>query len=131
MANNREPFSLGKRLKSFRHAFRGLAQLVKREHNFRIHLAATIIVVAAGILLNIKTAEWLIIIITIGIVLVAEGLNSAVEHLCDIVSPGEDERIKKIKDILAAAVLISAVMAVIIGIIIFLPHILALILQYK
>jgi diacylglycerol kinase (ATP) len=129
MADSRESFSLGKRLKSFRHAFRGLAQLVKREHNFRIHLVVTILVVIAGILLNIKTAEWLIIIIIIGVVLVAEGLNSAVEHLCDILSPDEDQRVKKIKDMLAAAVLISAVIAVIIGIIIFLPHILALILQ--
>lgn len=129
MATDRKPFSLAERLKSFRHAFTGLAQLVKGEHNFRIHLVATILVVLAGILLNIKAAEWLIIIITIGIVLVAEGLNSAVEHLCDIVSPGEDQRIKKIKDMLAAAVLISAVMAIIIGIIIFLPHILALILH--
>jgi diacylglycerol kinase (ATP) len=129
MAADKEPFSLAERLKSFGHAFRGLAQLVKAEHNFRIHLVATILVVLAGILLNINTAEWLIIIITIGIVLVAEALNSAVEHLCDKVSPGEDQQIKKIKDMLAAAVLISAVMAVIIGIIIFLPHILALILQ--
>jgi len=124
-----KPFSPKERFGSFRYAFRGLALLIKREHNFRIHFAATVIVIAAGILLNINTAEWLIITLTIGIVLIAEGLNSAVEHLCDIVSPGEDQRIKNIKDILAAAVLISAIMAAIIGLIIFLPHILALILQ--
>jgi len=129
MDNKEKPFSPGERLNSFRHAFRGLALLVKREHNFRIHLVVTILVVIAGILLKINTAEWLIIIITIGIVLLAEGLNSAVEHLCDIVSPGENQRIKNIKDILAAAVLISAVMAAIIGLIIFLPHFLALILR--
>ena len=129
MENKGKPFSPGERFKSFRHAFRGLALLIKREHNFRIHIAAIVIVVAAGILLKINTAEWLIIIMTIGIVLVAEGLNSAVEHLCDIVSPVKDQRIKNIKDILAAAVLISAIMAAIIGLIIFVPHILALILQ--
>ena len=129
MDKKSKPFSPGERLKSFRHAFRGLAQLVKREHNFRIHLVVTILVIAAGILLHISTAEWLIISISIGIVLVAEGLNSAVEQLCDIVSPVEDQRIKNIKDILAAAVLISAVIAVIIGLIIFLPDILVLILQ--
>ncbi len=128
MDNKEKPFSPKERFGSFRYAFRGLALLIKREHNFRIHLAATVIVIVAGILLNINTAEWLIIIITIGIVLIAEGLNSAVEHLCDIVSPGEDQRIKNIKDILAAAVLISAIMAAIIGLMIFLPHILALIL---
>ena len=129
MDKKSKPFSPGERLKSFRHAFRGIAQLVKREPNFRIHLVIAVLVITSGILLNISTAEWFIIIITIGIVLVAEGLNSAVEQLCDIVSPGEDKRVKNIKDILAAAVLISAVMAVIIGLIIFLPHILALILK--
>ena len=129
MDKKSKPFSPGERLKSFRHAFRGIAQLVKREPNFRIHLVVTILVIAAGILLHISAAEWLIITLAIGIVLVAEGLNSAVEQLCDIVSPGEDQHIKNIKDILAAAVLISAVIAVIIGLIIFLPDILALILQ--
>ena len=129
MDKKSKPFSPGERLKSFRHAFRGIAQLVKREPNFRIHLVVTILVIAAGILLHISAAECLIITIAIGIVLVAEGLNSAVEQLCDIVSPGEDQHIKNIKDILAAAVLISAVIAVIIGLIIFLPDILALILQ--
>lgn len=128
MDKNRKSLSVGERLKSFRYAFKGLAELVKKEHNFRIHLIITVLVVAAGILLKISAAEWLIITITIGIVLIAEGFNSAVERLCDIVSPGEDKHIKTIKDILAAVVLISAIMAVVIGLVIFLPYILALIL---
>ncbi|MEA1886617.1 MAG: diacylglycerol kinase family protein [Bacteroidota bacterium] len=128
MDKKRKSLNAGERLNSFRYAFKGLAQLVKKEHNFRIHLVITLLVVAAGILLNISAAEWLIITITIGIVLVAEGFNSAVERLCDIVSPREDKRIKTIKDILAAVVLISAIVAVIIGLVIFLPYFLALIL---
>ncbi|MDT8401283.1 MAG: diacylglycerol kinase family protein [Bacteroidales bacterium] len=115
-----------KRFMSFSHAFRGLGQLFKNEANFRIHLVITVLVSAAGIVLHISGAEWLIIILTIGFVLVAESLNSAAEKLCDIVSPGKDRRIKNIKDMLAAAVLISALTAIIIGLVIFLPHILDL-----
>ncbi|MEE4214245.1 MAG: diacylglycerol kinase family protein [Bacteroidales bacterium] len=114
------------RLMSFRHAFRGLGLLVRNEANMRIHLVLTAVVIAAGILLHISFAEWLIIILTIGFVLVAESLNSAVEKLCDLVSPEEDRRIKNIKDMLAAGVLISAFAAIIVGLVIFLPHILDL-----
>lgn len=115
---------LKNRLLSFRHAFRGLGLLIRNEANMRIHLILTAMVIAAGILLHISFAEWLIIILTIGFVLVAESLNSAVEKLCDLVSPQEDRRIKNIKDMLAAGVLISAFAAIIVGLVIFLPHIL-------
>ncbi|HDZ42228.1 MAG TPA: diacylglycerol kinase family protein [Bacteroidetes bacterium] len=126
MDEKEKSISLKKRFMSFSHAFRGLGQLVKNEPNFRIHLVITALVLVAGIILHIPAAEWLIIILTIGFVLVAESLNSAVEKLCDLVSPGEDRRIKNIKDMLAAAVLISALVAVIIGLVIFLPCILDL-----
>ena len=128
MDKKNKTFSIRERLNSFRYAFSGLARLVCEEHNFRIHLVATTLVVIAGVLLNISPAEWLVIVLTIGMVLVAESFNSAVEHLCDIVSPEEDQRIRNIKDILAAAVLISAFVAVIIGLVIFIPHIMALFL---
>ncbi|HCC69796.1 MAG TPA: diacylglycerol kinase [Bacteroidales bacterium] len=128
MDKKNKTFSIRERLNSFRYAFSGLARLVCKEHNFRIHLVATTLVVIAGVLLNISPAEWLVIVLTIGMVLVAESFNSAVEHLCDIVSPEEDQRIRNIKDILAAAVLISAFVAVIIGLVIFIPHIMALFL---
>lgn len=120
---------LANRLMSFRHAFRGLGLLVRNEANMRIHLVLTAVVIAAGILLHISIAEWLIIILTIGFVLVAESLNSAVEKLCDLVSPEEDRRIKNIKDMLAAGVLISACAAIIVGLVIFLPHILDLFIK--
>lgn len=121
--------SLKNRLMSFRHAFRGLGLLVRNEANMRIHLVLTAVVIAAGILLHISAAEWLIIILTIGFVLVAESLNSAVEKLCDLVSPDENRRIKNIKDMLAAGVLISAIMAAIVGLVVFLPHILDLFIK--
>ncbi|MEO0333150.1 MAG: diacylglycerol kinase family protein, partial [Bacteroidota bacterium] len=67
--------------------------------------------------------EWLIITLTIGFVFVTEILNTAIEDIADFVSPQRDDRIKRIKDLGAAAVLLSAVTAVVIGIIIFLPKI--------
>ncbi len=124
-----KPFRLSDRLKSFAHAFNGIIHMVKEEPNFRIHIVATAIVIIAGICLGISTAEWLIILIVIAFVLVTEIINTSVERLCDIIQPEYDKRIKNIKDILAAAVLLSAVMSVIIGIIIFLPYILALFLR--
>lgn len=126
--DTKKSFSLKERLRSFSYAFSGLAHLVKNEHNFRIHLLAMLLVIAAGIILGISSAEWLVLVITIVMVLVTESLNSAIEKLCDIIAPDEDSRIKKIKDIMAAAVLITAIMSVIIGLIIFVPHILACIL---
>jgi len=126
--DEKKPFSLKKRLLSFRYAFKGIAHLVIREHNFRIHLIAMVLVIAAGLILGLSSAEWLVIIITIGMVLITETLNSVVEKLCDIIAPGEDTRIKIIKDMMAAAVLIAAIISVVIGLIIFIPHILACIL---
>ena len=82
-----KPLSMKQRFMSFSHAFTGLGQLLKNEPNFRIHLAVTSIVVLGGVFLHISAAEWLILTLTIGFVLVAESLNSAVEKLCDIVSP--------------------------------------------
>jgi len=126
--DEKKPFSLKKRLLSFRYAFKGIAHLVIREHNFRIHLIAMVLVIAAGLILGLSSAEWLVIIITIGMVLITETLNSVVEKLCDIIAPGKDARIKIIKDMMAAAVLITAIISVVIGLIIFIPHILACIL---
>lgn len=117
------------RLNSFKYAFSGMAQLVKSEPNFRIHILVLLMVTLAGILLGISAAEWIFIILAAAVVLVAESFNTAVERICDIISPAEDHRIKIIKDILAAAVLISVIMAVITGIIIFLPDILAFVQQ--
>jgi len=129
MAEMKNNSGIRDRLKSFNYAFSGIAQLIKSEANFRIHILVLMMVTLAGILLGISAAEWIFIILAAAVVLVAESFNTAVERMCDIISPAEDHRIKIIKDILAAAVLISVIMAVITGIIIFLPDVLALILQ--
>jgi undecaprenol kinase/diacylglycerol kinase (ATP) len=121
-----QKFSTLKRLQSFKYAFNGLLVLIKEEHNARIHLFATIGVLIAGFTLKISTIEWFAVIFTCGFVLVTEIINSAIENLADFISPEKDERIKKIKDLSAAAVLVSAITALLIGLIIFIPEILNL-----
>jgi diacylglycerol kinase len=120
----KEKFSIKKRLLSFTYAFNGLKILILEEHNARIHVVATIIALALGFILKISTFEWIAIIFAIGLVMAFEILNSAIENLANFVSSEKHEMIKKVKDLSAAAVLIAAITAFIIGIIIFLPKIL-------
>lgn len=114
-------FSLSKRLKSFTYAFNGLRILIKEDHNARIHLFATIVVIAAGFFFEISLLEWIAVSFAIGFVIVLEIVNSAIESIADFISPAHDERIKKIKDLAAAAVLVAAITAVVVGVIVFLP----------
>ena len=125
-AMKEEKFSIAKRLKSFTYAFAGLKVLFKEEHNAWIHLFATVCVVVAGILLKISILEWVAVVFAIGMVFSFEIVNTAVENVSDFICPEYDERIKRIKDLAAAAVLVSAIAAAIIGLIVFIPKILAL-----
>ena len=118
-----EKFSIAKRLKSFTYAFNGLRILLREEHNSRIHLFATVCVVVAGVIFRISSLEWVAVVFAIGLVFGGEIFNSAIEDLADVVCPERDERIKKVKDLSAAAVLVSAFTALIIGLIIFIPKI--------
>jgi len=124
---DRDKFSMKLRFKSFRFAFRGISSLLKYEHNSRIHLLAAAIAVTAGILLKISILEWCLIIIVIGLVFIAELFNTSLERLADAVDPEWNDRIMKAKDFAAAAVLISAIISVITGGLIFIPRILNLI----
>jgi undecaprenol kinase/diacylglycerol kinase (ATP) len=87
-------------------------------------LFVTLSVVAAGLFYNISSNEWIAIIFSIGLVLSLEIINSSIENIADFISPERHEKIKKVKDLSAAAVLISSVTALIIGLIIFIPRIL-------
>lgn len=118
-----ESFSITKRIKSFGYAFNGLKVLVVEEHNARVHIFASILVIILGAYFKINTTEWLFIIASIGAVISMEAINSAVEGIADFISPDYHELIKKIKDLAAASVLISAFAAFVIGLIIFLPKI--------
>lgn len=123
---NRKPFSWKERLRSFRYAFAGIARLFRNEHNARIHGVVAVLVIVAGWMFDISTTEWVVIILLIGLVLMAEAFNSAIEALADVVSPQKNEGIKHTKDLAAAAVLLLVIAAVIIGLIIFVPKIITL-----
>lgn len=107
------------RFKSFVYAFEGLVNLLRSEKNMWLHLAATIIVIIAGIYKNITPGDWCLITISIGLVWISEAFNTAMERLCNVVTKDLHPLIKQVKDISAAAVLISAVVAIVIGSFIF------------
>ena len=111
------------RVKSFKHAIRGIGLMLTTQHNAWIHAAATIVAVIAGIILRIRPAEWCWIVVAIILVWAAEALNTAFEFLCDVASPEFHPLVKKAKDVAAGAVLITAIGAVIIGLIVFGPYI--------
>ena len=116
-----------KRLGSFRFALKGLRSLLKYEHNSRIHLLAAIIAITLGIILKINSSEWSLLIIVIGLVFIAELFNSSLESLADHIDNEWNEKIMKAKDYGAAAVLISAIIAMVLGCIIFIPKFLMLV----
>lgn len=120
-------FSLAVRLKSFRDAFRGIGTLLRYEHNARIHLVILIVVIIAGIFLRISRSDWMAILFVSGLVFVSECFNTAVEYVSDLITESQNENIRRAKDVAAAGVLISALISVVTGVIIFLPEILSLI----
>jgi len=113
---------ISKRLKSFGHAFRGIRTLVTTQPHAQLHLLATIVVVTAGILVGLRRWEWVAIMLCIGMVWMAEALNTALEFLADEVSLEQRERIGKAKDVAAAGVLIVAMISVVIAALVFWSH---------
>ena len=123
---NNEKFSLKKRIKSFSYAFAGLRVLFREEHNSWIHATAAVLAIVMGFLFRISPMEWIAIVIVIGMVFAAEIINSSIERTADFVKAERDDRKRDIKDLGAAAVLVCAISAALVGIIIFLPKIIAL-----
>lgn len=115
-------FSIRARIKSFRYALSGLLLMLRGQHNAWLHLAATILVCGAGLALNIGSSDWRWLIAAIALVWVAEALNTAFEHLCDVVSPDFHHAVQKSKDIAASAVLLCAIAAAVIGLMTFWPY---------
>jgi len=120
-------FSPRSRFRSFKYAFRGFRSLLILEHNSKIHLSAAIIVVVLGFIFGIGLSEWALLTLVIGLVFVSELINSSLEEISDAVKPEWNEKIMRAKDYAAAAVLVTAVISVIIGGIIFIPRLLLLI----
>ena len=107
---------------SFACAFRGIAALLKSEVHARIHLAATFTVIVLGWWCRITGGEWIAVVLSIGLVWVAEALNTAIEYVADLAHPEEHPEVKKLKDLAAAAVLFASITALAVGQIVFIPH---------
>jgi diacylglycerol kinase len=113
-------------IKSFRFALKGISVSFK-QRNFKIELFIAVLVIVLGYFFQITATEWCITFIAISMVLVAEMLNTAIEHLVDLVSPDYHKTAGTIKDISAGAVLVSAIFSAVIGVIIFGKYLIAII----
>ncbi|MBB5173935.1 diacylglycerol kinase family protein [Texcoconibacillus texcoconensis] len=113
-------------LNSFRYAGRGLYHAWTTERNIRIHTGAAILVLIAAWLLNVSTVEWLLLLFVIGMVITLEMINTVIERVVDLVSPEKNELAGQAKDVAAGAVLTVATLAVIVGVIIFIPRVITL-----
>ncbi len=122
--NHQEKGFVKGRIKSFSYAFKGLWLLLSTEHSIMVQTAIAFLVILLGWWLDISAIEWILQILAIGLVLVAESLNTAIEKICDFIHPKFDTKIGFIKDISAGAVSFAAIAALIIGLIIYLPKIL-------
>ena len=119
--------SLQRRIDSFRYALRGVVDLVRSQVNAQIHLAISAGVLLAGFWLGLSSLEWVAIVLCMALVLALEAVNTALEYLTDLVSPGQHPLAGKAKDVAAAAVLLAAIGAAVVGLIIFLPKLYALV----
>ena len=113
---------LEKRIKSFGYAFKGIASLIRKEHNAWIHCTAIVLVTLAGFHFGITPTEWCIVVLCFGLVLAAEGFNTAIERLVDLVSPDFHPIAGDVKDVAAGAVLICVIVSAIVGLIVFIPY---------
>ncbi len=126
MNSDAETFSFSGRIRSGVHALQGIIELLKSQHNARVHAVATFGVIVAGLFFGLSAWEWCSLVLIITAVWVAEAFNTAFEFLCDVVSPDFDPLVKKSKDVAAGAVLLCAMGGVAVGLIIFIPHLLSI-----
>ncbi len=120
--NAKEKFSIIKRAKSFTHAGRGLWIFFKTTHNAWIQMVLFIAAGVLGIYFKIAPMEWIALVVAAGFVLAAEAINTAIEIDINLTSPEYHPYARDTKDVAAGAVLISAIAALIVGLIIFLPY---------
>ncbi|MEL6389838.1 MAG: diacylglycerol kinase family protein [Bacteroidota bacterium] len=109
------------RIHAFRCALNGLIIAFDEEPHFKFHVVATVLVVIAGVLLQVDTRSWLILALAVGLVMSTELLNTAIENICDFLTTEQHPAIKRIKDVAAGAVLVSSITAVVIAVLVFGP----------
>ncbi len=108
-------------VRSFRFAFAGLTYLLRTQRNARIHVLVGTAVCIMGVWLRISRVEWAVLVFTIALVIILEGLNTAVEAAIDLASPGIHPLAKAAKDLAAGMVLVAAVASVVVGLLILGP----------
>ena len=114
----------GRRIvRSFGYAFEGLATVLRTQPNFSVHVAAAVVALGVGVWLRLSSVELAVLVLTCTLVLVVESINTALEAMCDLVSLEYHPLIKRAKDVSAAAVLMSAMAAVVVALLLFLPPI--------
>lgn len=111
------------RIRSVGYALKGAWLLLSTEGSIQVQACIAVAVTVAGWYFQISPTEWMVQLLAIGMVMGIEGVNTAVEKLSDYIQPGHDERIGKVKDISAGAVLLASIMASIAGLMIYLPRI--------
>ncbi len=120
--SEKKRFSIVARARSFRHAWRGIGIIFRTQHNAWIHAVIGAAVVVLGVWLEITHLEWGLIILAITAVLAAEGFNTALEIDIDLTSPDEHPYARDTKDVAAGAVLLTVIGAVVVGVLVFVPH---------
>jgi len=111
------------RLGSFGHAIDGLAHLLRTQPNFRVHLAVASLAVVLAAALAFSAVEWAVLVLTIALVLATEGLNTGIEIAVTLASPERRREAKAAKDVAAGVVLLGAIASIVIGGLLFLPHV--------
>ena len=115
-------FSLRARAKSFAYAVEGVAFMLRTQHNAWVHALATVAVIALALYCDVSAGDWRWLVMSMAMVWVGETVNTAIEYVCDLLSPEYHLAVKHAKDIAAGGVLIAAVAATVIGVLTFWPY---------
>ncbi len=116
-------FTLAARFKSFAYAVHGIAFMLKTQHNAWLHVIATLAVTTLAAHFGVNNSDWRWLVVAMAMVWAAEAMNTAVEYVCDVVSPTYSQAVKHAKDIAAGGVLIAATGAMLIGMLTFWPYV--------
>jgi diacylglycerol kinase (ATP) len=114
---------LANRIKSVGYAFKGALLLLNKEASIKVQFFIALLITAAGFFYDISSTEWIMQLLTIGLVMSIEGINTAIEEIANFIHPEQHNKIGLIKDIAAGAVFFASIFAIIIGLIIYLPKI--------
>ena len=118
-------FTFAGRLRSIRFAVTGIRTMLASQHNAWVHAGSSVVVITAGLVFRIDRLDWCMLVLAMMAVWTAEALNTAFEHLCDVASPEFHPVVAQSKDVAAGAVLLSAIGSVVVGLLVFVPRLIA------